>query len=101
MATLSSEALSRSFIVTFAPSATTRATIKKLRRTTAENWLVTQHNPADGKSKDFSLLARRLPKYWKPTRDKDDLDLAVEPCRSCDNLVLLSDPRNGRRDGLS
>jgi phage repressor protein C with HTH and peptisase S24 domain len=35
-----------------------RATIKKLRRATADNWLVTQHNPPDGKSKDFQLARR-------------------------------------------
>lgn len=35
-----------------------RATIKKLRRATAENWLVTQHNPRDGRSKDFQLPRR-------------------------------------------
>lgn len=35
-----------------------RATIKKLRRATAENWLVTQHNPQEGKSRDFSLPRR-------------------------------------------
>lgn len=35
-----------------------RATIKKLRRATAENWLVTQHNPPEGKAKDFSLPRR-------------------------------------------
>jgi phage repressor protein C with HTH and peptisase S24 domain len=35
-----------------------RATIKKLRRATPENWLVTQHNPPEGKSKDFTLPRR-------------------------------------------
>jgi phage repressor protein C with HTH and peptisase S24 domain len=35
-----------------------RATIKKLRRATSDNWLVTQHNPPEGKSKDFSLSRR-------------------------------------------
>lgn len=35
-----------------------RATIKKLRRATSDNWLVTQHNPPDGRAKDF-LLSRR------------------------------------------
>lgn len=35
-----------------------RATIKKLRRQTADNWLVTQHNPPEGKSKDFQLSRR-------------------------------------------
>jgi phage repressor protein C with HTH and peptisase S24 domain len=35
-----------------------RATIKKLRRATADNWLVTQHNPPEGKAKDF-ILSRR------------------------------------------
>jgi phage repressor protein C with HTH and peptisase S24 domain len=32
-----------------------RATIKHLRRVTAERWLVTQHNPPDGMTKDFTL----------------------------------------------
>ena len=32
-----------------------RATIKHLRRATAERWLVTQHNPPDGQPHDFSL----------------------------------------------
>lgn len=32
-----------------------RATIKKLRRPAADRWLVTQHNPPEGASKDFSL----------------------------------------------
>lgn len=32
-----------------------RATIKHLRRATADRWLVLQHNPPDGGSKDFSL----------------------------------------------
>ncbi|MGY3527255.1 helix-turn-helix domain-containing protein [Bradyrhizobium sp. USDA 4452] len=35
-----------------------RASIKELRRATADNWLVTQHNPPDGKPKDFSLPRR-------------------------------------------
>ncbi|WP_441235633.1 helix-turn-helix domain-containing protein [Bradyrhizobium sp. 930_D9_N1_4] len=35
-----------------------RATIKKLRRATVDNWLVTQHNPQEGKSRDFSLPRR-------------------------------------------
>lgn len=35
-----------------------RATIKKLRRATSDNWLVTQHNPPEGKSKDFALSRR-------------------------------------------
>ena len=32
-----------------------RATIKHLRRATATEWLVTQHNPLKGKPKDFAL----------------------------------------------
>lgn len=32
-----------------------RASIKELRRATADNWLVTQHNPPEGKSKDFAM----------------------------------------------
>ena len=32
-----------------------RATIKHLRRATATEWLVTQHNPPKGKPKEFSL----------------------------------------------
>ncbi|UZE51881.1 helix-turn-helix domain-containing protein [Rhodopseudomonas sp. P2A-2r] len=32
-----------------------RATIKHLRRATSDKWLVTQHNPPEGKSKDFAL----------------------------------------------
>lgn len=32
-----------------------RATIKHLRRATADRWLVTQHNPPEGMSNDFSL----------------------------------------------
>jgi phage repressor protein C with HTH and peptisase S24 domain len=32
-----------------------RASIKELRRATPDNWLVSQHNPPEGKSKDFSL----------------------------------------------
>jgi phage repressor protein C with HTH and peptisase S24 domain len=35
-----------------------RATIKKLRRATSDSWLVTQHNPPDGKAKDFTLSRR-------------------------------------------
>lgn len=35
-----------------------RASIKELRRATGDNWLVTQHNPPEGKSKDFSLPRR-------------------------------------------
>lgn len=35
-----------------------RATIKKLRRATADNWMLTQHNPPEGKSKDFHLSRR-------------------------------------------
>jgi phage repressor protein C with HTH and peptisase S24 domain len=34
---------------------TTRATIKWLRRITAEKWLVSQHNPPPGMAKDFTL----------------------------------------------
>lgn len=32
-----------------------RATIKHLRRATADKWLVSQHNPPEGMSKDFAL----------------------------------------------
>lgn len=32
-----------------------RATIKHLRRATADRWLVSQHNPPEGMSKDFPL----------------------------------------------
>ena len=35
-----------------------RATIKFLRRATADKWLVSQHNPSDGNSKDFALSRR-------------------------------------------
>jgi len=35
-----------------------RATIKQLRRATAESWLVTQHNPPSGQKADFSLSRR-------------------------------------------
>jgi phage repressor protein C with HTH and peptisase S24 domain len=35
-----------------------RATIKHLRRATQDKWLVTQHNPPEGGSKDFTLLRR-------------------------------------------
>lgn len=35
-----------------------RASIKELRRATADNWLVTQHNPPEGKAKDFSMPRR-------------------------------------------
>lgn len=35
-----------------------RASIKELRRATPDNWLVTQHNPPEGKSKDFSMPRR-------------------------------------------
>jgi phage repressor protein C with HTH and peptisase S24 domain len=35
-----------------------RATIKHLRRPTAERWLVTQHNPPEGMSRDF-ILSRK------------------------------------------
>lgn len=35
-----------------------RASIKELRRATADNWLVTQHNPPEGKSKDFAMPRR-------------------------------------------
>jgi phage repressor protein C with HTH and peptisase S24 domain len=38
-----------------------RATIKHLRRQTADNWLLTQHNPPDGMSKDFSLRRKEWP----------------------------------------
>lgn len=37
---------------------TARASIKELRRATADNWLVTQHNPPEGKAKDFSMARR-------------------------------------------
>jgi len=32
-----------------------RATIKELRRANSEAWLVSQHNPPEGRAKDFSL----------------------------------------------
>lgn len=32
-----------------------RASIKELRRATADQWQVSQHNPPEGRSKDFSL----------------------------------------------
>ena len=35
-----------------------RATIKHLRRATADRWLVSQHNPPDDMAKDFSLSRR-------------------------------------------
>jgi transcriptional regulator with XRE-family HTH domain len=35
-----------------------RASIKELRRATPDNWLVSQHNPPEGKSKDFSMPRR-------------------------------------------
>jgi phage repressor protein C with HTH and peptisase S24 domain len=35
-----------------------RATIKFLRRASAEKWLVSQHNPPDGMAKDFALSRR-------------------------------------------
>jgi phage repressor protein C with HTH and peptisase S24 domain len=35
-----------------------RATIKTLRRQTADNWLVSQHNPPEGGKKDFTLPRR-------------------------------------------
>lgn len=35
-----------------------RATIKHLRRATADHWLVSQHNPPKGKTKDFTLNRR-------------------------------------------
>jgi transcriptional regulator with XRE-family HTH domain len=35
-----------------------RATIKYLRRATADKWLLSQHNPPDGTSKDFALTRR-------------------------------------------
>jgi phage repressor protein C with HTH and peptisase S24 domain len=35
-----------------------RATIKHLRRPTAERWLVTQHNPPEGMSRDFTLFRK-------------------------------------------
>lgn len=38
--------------------AAARASIKELRRATADNWLVTQHNPPEGKSKDFTMPRR-------------------------------------------
>lgn len=34
---------------------TARATIKELRRQTEDSWLVTQHNPPEGRPKDFPL----------------------------------------------
>jgi transcriptional regulator with XRE-family HTH domain len=35
-----------------------RATIKYLRRATADKWLLSQHNPPDGLPKDFALARR-------------------------------------------
>jgi transcriptional regulator with XRE-family HTH domain len=35
-----------------------RATIKFLRRATTDKWLLSQHNPADGMAKDFTLTRR-------------------------------------------
>ena len=35
-----------------------RATVKELRRQTAENWLVHQHNPPEGQKPDFALSRR-------------------------------------------
>jgi DNA-binding XRE family transcriptional regulator len=35
-----------------------RATIKYLRRATADKWLLSQHNPPDGMAKDFALARR-------------------------------------------
>lgn len=35
-----------------------RATIKHLRKATADKWLVSQHNPPEGMSKDFTLSRR-------------------------------------------
>jgi phage repressor protein C with HTH and peptisase S24 domain len=35
-----------------------RASIKELRRATDEKWFVSQHNPPDGKPKDFTLARR-------------------------------------------
>jgi transcriptional regulator with XRE-family HTH domain len=35
-----------------------RATIKFLRRATADKWLLSQHNPPDGTAKDFTLPRR-------------------------------------------
>lgn len=35
-----------------------RASIKELRRATADNWLVHQHNPPQGKPADFSISRR-------------------------------------------
>jgi phage repressor protein C with HTH and peptisase S24 domain len=35
-----------------------RATIKYLRRQTADKWLVSQHNPPDGMAKDFALVRK-------------------------------------------
>ena len=35
-----------------------RATIKYLRRVTAEKWLLSQHNPPDGMGKDFTLARK-------------------------------------------
>jgi phage repressor protein C with HTH and peptisase S24 domain len=35
-----------------------RATIKRLRRATADSWLVRQHNPAEGQKHDFALSRR-------------------------------------------
>jgi transcriptional regulator with XRE-family HTH domain len=47
-----------------------RATIKHLRRATAERWLVSQHNPPEGMAKDFTLsrkewgIAHRVTGKW-------------------------------------
>jgi phage repressor protein C with HTH and peptisase S24 domain len=35
-----------------------RATIKYLRRATADKWLLSQHNPPDGMARDFTLTRR-------------------------------------------
>jgi phage repressor protein C with HTH and peptisase S24 domain len=35
-----------------------RATIKYLRRVSADKWLLSQHNPPDGMAKDFTLARR-------------------------------------------
>lgn len=35
-----------------------RASIKELRRATEDNWLVTQHNPPEGREKDFAMPRR-------------------------------------------
>jgi transcriptional regulator with XRE-family HTH domain len=49
-----------------------RATIKRLRRASAENWLVRQWNPPDGQKQDFALSRREwgichrvLGKYYR------------------------------------